>query len=441
MARTSLHAAALAIAAGAAATTHAGDIVRVPDDHRSIGAAIATAQPGDTIVVADGLYTGPENRDLSFGGKDLVVRSANGPLKCIIDCQGQGRGFIFDDGETRAAVLEGFTIRNGSAPEGNGGGIDIALSTHPTIRNCVLRENTSLALGGGIAVRGQCAPVIDRCVFIDNWSFGTVESSEGGGLSLFFLSPALVTNCVFIGNESEYGGGLACALSDATIVNCLFVGNSALIGGGAVASDVSNPRLVNCTMTGNTAFYGGGAAGISQILESDLTIANSILWGNGPNEIQVLNGVASVRYSDVAGGWPGEGNIDADPAFVGQTLVFDPAEYALATGSPCIDVGDSAAVPAGVVTDLAGAPRFVDDPATPDGGSGGPPVVDMGVFELQVASCHGDVDGSGDVDLDDLLAVLAAWGPCPGCAADLDDDGVVGLDDLLAVLAAWGPCP
>lgn len=47
----------------------------------------------------------------------------------------------------------------------------------------------------------------------------------------------------------------------------------------------------------------------------------------------------------------------------------------------------------------------------------------------------GDVDGDGDVDFDDLLAVLANFGPCPGCAGDLDFSGDVGFDDILTVIA------
>ncbi len=47
----------------------------------------------------------------------------------------------------------------------------------------------------------------------------------------------------------------------------------------------------------------------------------------------------------------------------------------------------------------------------------------------------GDVDGNGLVDLQDLLLVLAAWGPCDGCPADLDGSGAVDFDDLLPVLA------
>jgi hypothetical protein len=63
------------------------------------------------------------------------------------------------------------------------------------------------------------------------------------------------------------------------------------------------------------------------------------------------------------------------------------------------------------------------------------------VFSAAPCGCVADVDGDGIAGFDDLLAVLAAWGPCAGCPADVDASGAVGFDDLLAVLAAWGPCP
>ncbi len=53
-----------------------------------------------------------------------------------------------------------------------------------------------------------------------------------------------------------------------------------------------------------------------------------------------------------------------------------------------------------------------------------------------------DLDGDGAVGIADFLALLAAWGPCPGspdpCPADLDGDGAVGVTDMLALLADWG---
>jgi hypothetical protein len=58
--------------------------------------------------------------------------------------------------------------------------------------------------------------------------------------------------------------------------------------------------------------------------------------------------------------------------------------------------------------------------------------------------CPADVDGNGDVDADDLVAVILAWGcvnPPGPCPADADGSGVVDADDLVMVILAWGPCP
>ncbi|MBT8485913.1 MAG: hypothetical protein KJO43_10060, partial [Phycisphaerae bacterium] len=57
------------------------------------------------------------------------------------------------------------------------------------------------------------------------------------------------------------------------------------------------------------------------------------------------------------------------------------------------------------------------------------------------AGCPADFDGSSDVGFNDLLSLLAAWGPCGGCPQDLDGSGDVGFVDLLSLLSAWGPCP
>ena len=56
------------------------------------------------------------------------------------------------------------------------------------------------------------------------------------------------------------------------------------------------------------------------------------------------------------------------------------------------------------------------------------------------ALCPWDLDGGGGVGVEDLLALLAAWGTNPGGPPDFDGDGLVGVSDLLALLAGWGPC-
>ncbi|MBT8207583.1 MAG: hypothetical protein HKN37_13720 [Rhodothermales bacterium] len=55
-------------------------------------------------------------------------------------------------------------------------------------------------------------------------------------------------------------------------------------------------------------------------------------------------------------------------------------------------------------------------------------------------ACLADLDSSGEVSFNDLLAVVAVWGPCNDCTADLDDSGDVGFTDLLIMLSNWGPC-
>lgn len=51
----------------------------------------------------------------------------------------------------------------------------------------------------------------------------------------------------------------------------------------------------------------------------------------------------------------------------------------------------------------------------------------------------GDVDTNHRIDIDDLFAVVNAWGPCPSspCPADLTHDGVIDVDDLFEVINHW----
>ncbi|UCD76269.1 MAG: hypothetical protein JSV91_04960, partial [Phycisphaerales bacterium] len=139
-------------------------------------------------------------------------------------------------------------------------------------------------------------------------------------------------------------------------------------------------------------------------------------------------------------GWPGEGNIDADPLFVtgplgeyylSQTAAGQPAE------SPCLDAGSDTAENLGLDTLTTRTDQASD--------SG---IVDMGYHYPIV--CLGDVNSDEFVDIDDVFAVLAAWGPCDDpddCPCDLagpnagPPDGKVNIDDIFAILANWGPCP
>jgi hypothetical protein len=136
----------------------------------------------------------------------------------------------------------------------------------------------------------------------------------------------------------------------------------------ANGSDPS-PTLINCTFWNNSADHGGG---INNYYSSP-TLSNCILWRNSPNQIGDYEGLPVVTYSDVQGGYPGEGNIDADPLFVDQGT----GDFHLGACSPGIDAGDNLA-PDLPEYDFEGDDRILD------GNGDGTATADMGVDEVAV---------------------------------------------------------
>ena len=119
-----------------AITLYDTELLHVPIEVPTIQDAIDYAANGVTVIVADGVYTGTGNRDIDFLGKAITVRSENGPNNCVIDCNGEGRGFEFRSGEDANSVLAGFTITNSR------GAIRCLISS-PKITNCTISGNTS----------------------------------------------------------------------------------------------------------------------------------------------------------------------------------------------------------------------------------------------------------------------------------------------------------
>ncbi len=265
-----------------------------PADFDNVQTAIDNAIDGGIIIVRDGRYTGAGNRDIDFGGKAITVRSENGPSNCMIDCQGSfsdpHRGFIFDSGEGPDSILEGFTITNGYAagsfaPDNRGGAI-YCYSSSPTIRRCAFVDNRGGRAAGAIQ-NSASSPVISNCTFTGN-SVLVIQLTFGGGGAICNSggSPVL-TNCIFTGNHAGWGG--------------------------AVSNEGSSPKIMHCTFTGN---YGGGNAICNWSDTCNPTVRNCILWNGGNEILNQLDATIDITYSDVEDGWPGLGNIDADPRFV-----------------------------------------------------------------------------------------------------------------------------
>ncbi len=209
---------------------------------------------------------------------------------------------VTGDYTDETAALDGFIIsaaNNDRAgfPISVGGGIFIYEGS-PTITNCILRTNAASDWGGGMYVI-YSQSYIDNCTFIGNYSVA------GGGLCTGACN-STISNCIFIGNQAVRGAGVRNISGDIKLINCLFVGNSASSGGG-LATRSSNPTLTYCTFSEN--LNGGGVHNLS----GNPTLTNCILWGD--NSMEIYGDAPTVTYSDVQGGWPGLGNIDADPCF------------------------------------------------------------------------------------------------------------------------------
>jgi predicted outer membrane repeat protein len=359
------------------------------------------------------------------------------------------------------AVLTGCSFV-GNTASSSGGAVRCQAGT-ATFAGCAFSGNAA-DTDGGLWSTYLARTTLVGCLFSGNTATG-----PGGGGVHQESGRFKVLNCTFLGNVAAGGSGgavytLPNDLSEpweppgTELVNCLVSGNGSVgPGAGVFVACTKAPAIVaNCTIVGNSGASEGGGVYIQDVAPPEPPrgrIVNSIVRNNGSGEVGGEPQPLLVSYSDVAGGYAGPGNIDADPMFV------DPSggDYHLQPGSPCIDAGHNWGVPLDaadidgdadalelVPLDRDGSPRFNADPADLDPGCGVPVVVDMGAHELQFGPVEeirlGDINGDGTVGITDLLVLLAGWGPAlKDCALDdLNLDRQVGIEDLLILLAGWG---
>jgi hypothetical protein len=371
---------------------------------KTISKGIATAASGDTLLVADGTYN---EHDLDFGTKNLVLQSqSNHPAACILDCQQLGAGILIQGGQT--ATISGLTIQNGLTPNNHtAGGVYVSFS-NASVTNCLFTGNgfgfsnglgaDALYVDGSnvtvtgctFSANGNISRGVDSVVFVGNSGNAALSDctfannastplAQGGAPG----SVCTVTRCSFTGNSGLYAGAIDEDLGGGTLTAtaCIFQGNSSVMFGAVVceggtvtlrsslflgtdhnvvaeALQVGTISVINCTIAGHWAALQAQVGG-------HLTVANSIIWGDDPQNagIFVLNGgTGTATNSDIIGGFAGTGNINTDPLFV------NPAggNFHLQPTSPCINTG-SAAAPNLPAADLDGVPRILG--SAPDMGA------------------------------------------------------------------------
>ena len=283
-----------------------------------------------------------------------------------------------------------------NSAETDGGGIRNAYESSPVLTHCTFHDNTSgnhayYAGGGGMHNIQDCSPTLTDCIFVGNSAV-----YAGGAMRNRYNSNPAITNCTFLGNWAEVGGAVNNReYCTPTLENCAFSGNwatGANGGGGMCNSFYSHPTLVNCTFAQNSATAGGGVLNLS---ESSPVLLNCILWGDSPQEVHGYLGSPVLRYCDVEGGWPGPGNLAADPRFIdpdGPDGIpgTDDDDLRLLPDSPCVNGGDPASAPEAGAVDLDGEDRLQGCR------------VDLGAYETAMTQVQGDFDGNARVDLADF---------------------------------------
>ena len=186
---------------------------------------------------------------------------------------------------------------------------------------------------GALTFRGKAITVMSEegpgSTVIDGDGIGPVVAFAAGETETSVLEGFTITG----GDSLSAGGGILCSYASPTIRNCAIVQNNAGAGG-AIYCFYASPTITNCTMAHNACACGGG--GGIRIDQSNPTITNCIFWDNETiswGEIFVESGSPVITYCTVQGGFAGEGNIDADPLFLGED------DYRLGEGSPGIDAG------------------------------------------------------------------------------------------------------
>ncbi|MDJ0765842.1 MAG: right-handed parallel beta-helix repeat-containing protein [Myxococcota bacterium] len=380
---------------------------------------VFNTSPDESLMLPSGtqLYGGFAGTESARDQRDVVEHLT------IIDGEGPGNGAphvraVIRISDAEDVRVDGFFIRGGRAAPGDNGAGAILMNSSVSFVNCTFQDHKASGDGAGIYAESSDL-TLSECVFTEHeghrggglhtrWSTVTIEESyftansareagagiffgegttatvsdtvfdenyahQGGGFCSDWRARVTVTASTFIDNRADEWGGAINLYNEShlTVENSIFVGNEARTGGAISAMGEIYTQIVNCTMAGNRAHdWGGAIAGDPQAL---FRVANSIIWHNEPSGAG-SNASYEVRYSDVQGGFPGEGNLNLDPKFVD----VEGGDVTLAVDSPCIDAADGDMAPA---TDRVNFPRY-DAPESENIGAGDPIYADMGAYEF-----------------------------------------------------------
>ena len=358
------------------------------DGQGSDAVTLASGEGLDSIIEGfsiknsdDGVYCGNASATI----RDNLISYNYRGVRCGYSTVIVGNDILYNGSDGINCSAYDGTIDSNTIDGNQGDGIRIQSAGLATVSNNIISRNdngiycngsdaivdnnliTLNNTGAGI-LSISCDPIITNNTIMDNHGI----SYSAGGIDCSGGSPSIISNIISFNVAGERGGGIRCEGNSAPlIINNIISGNVAKYGGG-IYLGLTTATVVNNTICNNTAYdYGGGI----RLYESNSVVINTIIWDNDAangDSIYRTASTVSVSYSDVEGGWSGQGNIDVDPLFV------DPVndDYHLSEISPCLDKGDNDAQQLPLV-DNEGDNRIIN------GDGDETSVVDMGADELR----------------------------------------------------------
>ena len=319
------------------------------DAYPDLQDALAVAQEGDEIWVAQGVYyPAPDASDRTttfelqpgvglYGGfagaeaqreqrdwetyitvlsGDLDRNDGTDPHHVVTDTVNitgaNAYHVVTADGVTETAVLDGFFITagrtDGDSPSRRNGAGMFSRDSSATLANLVFSGNHADSFGGGLYSSGHRATVST----LTNVTFTGNRAQSGGGMYNGVASAPVLTEVVFTANHAARdAGGMYNSgrlFADATLKNVTFTGNFAGHYGGGMYNREADPVLTNVIFTGNRADMRAGAlhnyrshATLTNVtisgnsadsqgggVDNSLsspTLVNAIVWGNSPDNL------------------------------------------------------------------------------------------------------------------------------------------------------------
>jgi hypothetical protein len=299
--------------------------IEVPIDQPTIQAGLDASLANDTVLVYDGTYT--ENivmpgHDVVLASRYIITGDTNRIRFTIIDGDSSGPVISVNSGETVSCVIAGFTIRNGFTNDPDFGGGIYCNGAGPTISHNNIEQNTGY-LGGGIHVSNG-TPIIEHNLIRDNHSYFDSGSFTGwalGGGIYCLNAAATIDRNIIIANRGSAGGGVYCLHSNVVLTGSIIARCTSVVAGAGLFADSSAPQIDHTTIKDNVQYVFLESEGGLYFRESNGMVSNSVVCCNVGTQVGAEGTLLpTIRYSDIVGGYAGEGNVDVDP------MMCDPAE-------------------------------------------------------------------------------------------------------------------